>query len=155
MTKTKKTITIENVKQYLGKTMYEKTEKGWKYIPASKGIEGFANKSVSEVMKPIADAVLRADFGKRAGVESGVSNRKVIEGLNEVIKYLGLDVDKDGEPLKFLGCDANAWKKAVTKMSTTGMNADISGNGKIIKATMEVIGKRYRRRYYTADGEIK
>ena len=151
----KKTINVEQVKVYLGRTMYEKTEKGWKYIPASKGIEGFENKAVSAVMKPIAEVVLRADFGKRAGVESGVSNRKVIEGLNEVIKYLGISEDKTGEPIKFLGCDANAWKKAVTKMSATGMNADISGSGKIIKATMEVIGKRYRRMYYTPDGEIK
>ena len=152
----KKTIAIENVKNYLGRTMYEKTETGkWRYVAASKGIEGFQNKPVSEVMKPIAEAVLKAEFGKRAGVDSCVSNRKVIEGLKQVCEYLGLVEDKTGAELKFLGCDANAWKKAVTKMSATGMNAEISGNARLGKATMEVIGKRYRRRYYTEDGEIQ
>ena len=151
----KKSINVESVQKYLRRSMYEQTEKGWKFVPASKGIEGFQNKSVSEIMKPVAEAVLAADYGKRAGVESSVSNRKVINALMEVCQYLGVSEDIEGQKLQLLGCDANAWKRAVTKMTATGMNADISGSGKIIKATMEVIGKRYRRRYYTADGEIK
>ena len=151
----KKNINVEQVKGYLGRKMYEKTAAGWKYIHASKGIEGFENKAVWSIMLPIAEAMLQADYGKRAGIENSVSNRKVIEGLYEVCKYLGISEDKTGEPIKFLGCDANAWKKYATKGSTTGMEFDTAGKQKIVKTTMEVIGKRYRRMYYTANGEIK
>ena len=150
----KKTLSLDSLKLYLGKTMYVKNGEKWAYVPASKAVDGFKNKTVSEIMRPIAEAVVQADFGKRAGVHLSVSNKKVIDGLNAVCEAFGLKTDKTGEALKFLGCDANAWKHAVSKLSASGMIATEAGSGKIIKATMEVIGKRYRRKYYTVDNEI-
>ena len=150
------TIDVTTLERYFGKTMYtpKADGKGWNFVPASKAIDGFKNKTVTEIMRPIAEAVVSADFGKRAGIANSVSNAKVIAGLNEVAKALGLERDKDGEKLVFLGCDANAWKHAVSKLSATGMIATEAGSGKIIKATMEVIGKRFRRKYYTVNNEI-
>lgn len=149
-----KTIDIDELKNYLGKTMYSRNGNKWVYVTPAKAIANWRNKPVADIMRPIAEAVVNADFGKRAGIANSVSNAKVIEGLTQVCKALGLVYDKSGAELKFLGCDANAWKHAVSKLTATGMIASEAGAGKVLKATMEVIGKRYRRKYYTADNEI-
>lgn len=144
------------VREYLRKGMYTKNAKGeWRYVKVHSAIPAVENKRIMEIVRPIAEAVIRTDFSKSAGINSSASNAKVCKALAEVATYLGIFTDKAGEKLKFLGCDANAWRHQVSALDKETLDAGTASSIAIVKYTMIVIGKRYRRTYYISgkDGE--
>ena len=148
----KKIMDKTAVEMYFRKGMYTKSGEKYTFNPASKVIDGWKNKTVTDIVNPLVDLISR-DF--RQNAKSTVSNRTIIGVLSDVCKAIGLDHDIQGDKIQFLACDANVIRHEFIKISATEVNVKTVGSGKILKTTLEVIGKRYRRKFYTVNGEIK
>lgn len=142
----KKIIDKKALENYFRKAMYTQVDGKWKFVTPTKLVDGWKNKPILDVAIPMQTAILKAYAGK-----TELSNRKVIAGLQTICNAIGLDKDIDGQDIKFLSCDADVIRREYIKAKALDLTMSGASKDKLVKVTLKVIGKRYRRKYYTAN----